>query len=69
MTFREICDLFGGQTAVSRILGLKDTRDVRRRVKNNDPRPHWIKVLKKLGKEKISGFSAWIEDCDKLEVE
>lgn len=45
--FKQICDLFGGQTATSRVLGLKTPRHLRRVVAGevNLP-PKWTEVLK-----------------------
>ena len=58
-TFRQICDLFGGQTATSVVLGLKNSRDVRRAVKENAIRPNWLPILKASAIEKGKELIKW----------
>lgn len=51
--FRCICELFGGQTATSKILGLSSARNLRKVIKGDLKVPnHWIEKLKKIALDK-----------------
>ena len=51
MAFRQICNLFGGQTATAKVLGLKSARQVRRVCAGTNPVPKsWFGVLQKEAK-------------------
>lgn len=53
MDFREICGLFGGQTATAKVLGLKSARQVRRVCAGTNATPKsWMIILKKAAIEK-----------------
>lgn len=44
--FKDICNVLGGPNAVSRILGHKYSRAVRRACANNNPDPEWLLTLR-----------------------
>lgn len=44
--FKDICNALGGPNAVSRILGHKSSRAVRRACANNNPDPEWLRVIR-----------------------
>ena len=47
MTPREICNLFGGVTATSRVIGLKSNRYLRRVIADGKPMPkNWYHILR-----------------------
>ena len=62
MTFRRICNLFGGQTATSKVLGLKSARQVRRVCAGTNPVPKsWHGKLQVAAKSKIFDLQKFIE--------
>lgn len=60
--FKAVCDLFGGQTATSRVLGLSASRNLRKVIKGDlKVPPHWVEKLKLASLEKIKELQRFYE--------
>ena len=60
--FKSICDLFGGQTATSRILELKDSRYIRRIIQGKNKLPEgWLSKLRSEAKERSEALKLFSE--------
>jgi len=60
--FRAVCDLFGGQTATSRLLGLASSRNLRKVIKGDLKVPsHWVEKLKLQSIEKVKELQRFYE--------
>ena len=63
MNFKKICTLFGGQTAISKILGLNSARQVRRVYAGTNPVPKsWHGKLKKEAVKKADELIKFSEE-------
>lgn len=64
MNFKQICALFGGQTATARELGLKSARHVRRVCAGSPVPQKWIETLKQKAVVRAQELTDFAEEVD-----